>query len=42
MAWSKMAKDSNRFTLTLSLPRNTKVNYMFWVPIDDNKVSTDG
>ena len=37
-----MAKDSNRFTLTLSLPRNTMVNYMFWVPIDNNKDSTDG
>ena len=42
MAWSKMTNDSNRFTLTLSLPKNTIVNYMFWVPIDKNKDSTDG
>ena len=42
MAWSKMASDSSRFTLTLSLPKNTMVNYMFWVPIDKNKDSTDG
>ena len=42
MAWSKMRSDSGGFTLTLALPKNTMVNYMFWVPIDKNKNSTDG
>jgi arylsulfatase A-like enzyme len=42
MAWTKMISDSGRFTLKLSLPKNTMVNYMFWVPLDKNKDSTDG
>lgn len=42
MAWTKMTRNQDSFSLTLTLPKNTQVNYMFWIPVDENADSTDG
>lgn len=40
--YSKMEKQNDSFSITLSLPKNSNLNYMFWVPIDNKGDSTDG
>jgi arylsulfatase A-like enzyme len=42
MAWSKMHNVKDSFSIDISLPKNTGMNFMFWVPIDAKGDSTDG
>lgn len=42
MAWTKMERMGNSFSLRLTLPIKTQMNMMFWVPVDSKGDSTDG
>ena len=42
MVWSKMEGDKDSFSINITLPINTQLDFMFWVPIDRTGDSTDG
>lgn len=42
MVWSKMEGEKDSFSISIKLPVNTQLDFMFWIPIDRNGDSTDG